>query len=224
MGNCCAFIKKSSDICNKADIETDINSDYKKRNSNHRKYNSPKQKDRVRGSMGGNDNVKMNVNNEDGDELKLIYELHTIDMKKCNMFGFGGKSFIAIVSDVYDGDTCKVIFKFNGEMSKHTIRMYGYDSPELKPKSNKKYPDGWGFNNRNEEHEFGLKARDILREKILGKIVKIDIVNGKKRNDPFGRLLGVIRLYDDHLNNYESINDWMVQSGYGHEYYGGKKT
>ena len=130
MGNCCAFIKKSSDICNKADIgieiEADINSDYKKRNSKHRKYNSPKkiQSDRDK-SRDGNVSIE--------DELKLIYELHTVDMKKCNMFGFGGKSFIAIVSDVYDGDTCKVIFKFNGEMSKHTIRMYGYDSPELKP-------------------------------------------------------------------------------------------
>lgn len=102
------------------------------------------------------------------------------------------------VTDVYDGDTIRVIidlgfgFKWHGVDSKEgmSIRLYGIDTPEL----------------RGDERERGLMVRDRLREEILGKEITLKTI--KDKTGKYGRYLGVI-IKDDGTN----INEWLVTEG-----------
>ena len=78
--------------------------------------------------------------------------------------------------------------------------MSGYDSPELRTKDE-------------EEKKAAIIARDVLKNKILNKIV--DIHCGKF--DKYGRLLGNI------YYNKTNINEWMITNNYGYIYNGGTK-
>jgi hypothetical protein len=71
------------------------------------------------------------------------YELLKINPDSVPLFHFGTKPFKARVVDVYDGDTCTILFKYHGINVKHKIRLYGYDSPEIKPR--KDVPNGKGY-------------------------------------------------------------------------------
>ena len=81
------------------------------------------------------------------------------------------------------------------------IRAYGYDSPELKTNCPK-------------EKIAAQNAKKALEDKILGKIVNIEILPLKEK---YGRLLAVV-----HYNN-ENINEWMIRENYGVKYFGGHK-
>ena len=63
--------------------------------------------------------------------------LECID-KNINCFSLSGKTFYCKVVNVYDADTCKVVFYLNDELIKYTIRLKGIDTPEMKPPSSDK--------------------------------------------------------------------------------------
>ena len=104
------------------------------------------------------------------------------------------------VVSVYDGDSCKCVFPFEGKLYKWTCRIDGIDTPELRTRSKL-------------EKEAGYKARDFLRSKILKKVVEITC--GKF--DKYGRLLVRIK-YEG-----EDISDLMVANNHAFSYDGGKK-
>lgn len=132
--------------------------------------------------------------------MNYFEELNNIDYSKIDKFSLNGMSFHAKVIGVYDGDTITVVFKFIDTFYKWSCRMNGIDTPEIKSKNPA-------------EKDLAIKARDFLRDKILGKIIKINCGDF----DKYGRLLvGVI--YDD-----ENINTYMIQSGYAKAYTGGTK-
>ena len=101
-------------------------------------------------------------------------------------------SYSAIITDIYDGDTvtCNIDVGFGIVLHKRKIRLLGIDTPEV----------------RGEEREEGLKARDWLRELVLGK--EIILYTVKDRTGKYGRLLGII-YYND-----ENINKKLVDAGY----------
>lgn len=125
-----------------------------------------------------------------------------------NNFNSEGK----IVS-VYDGDSVHIVLPLNlikmndttnineVKLYKFNCRLNGLDTPEIRTKNI-------------QEKEFGLKVRDILRDKILNKIVKVKCGDF----DKYGRLLVDIYLEDLH------INKWLIDNGYANNYDGGKKT
>ncbi len=140
-----------------------------------------------------------------------------------------------LVIDVYDGDTITVIiplvlnvYSFNEDNTnnivciknninennnikfyKLKIRMYGIDTPELKPKLN--------VLNREDVIQKAKIARDYLKNLILNK--HVDIIFEKcVKNDPFNRHLASI--YFDG----ENINEKMVKEGYAIPYFGEKKN
>ena len=115
-------------------------------------------------------------------------------------FSFEGDFKEAKVLEVYDGDTITVAFPFGGKMFRWKCRLNGVDTPELRTRNLK-------------EKEFGYKVRDYLREKILGKVVKISC----KDFDKYGRLL--VEVYDD----TESVNNWLIENEYAFAYDGGTK-
>lgn len=109
------------------------------------------------------------------------------------------------VIDVYDGDTITVAIKLEKTIWKAKIRMYGYDSPEMKPLIKLK--------NREEIKKNAVIAKHALQNKICNKIVFAEL----KGFDKYGRLLAII-----YYNN-ENINKFMIDNGYGYDYFGGTK-
>lgn len=127
-------------------------------------------------------------------------------------FEFHG-NFHSKVCHVYDGDTVHCILFYKDEYVKIRVRMYGYDSPELKP--SKKIEE----TKRQEIRKNALEAKQYISNLILGKIVYLEVVPDK--SDKYGRILGVIKL---NQNDKKSVNSMMVKNGHGYPYFGGKKN
>jgi len=69
--------------------------------------------------------------NDDNSEYNFRNELLKCD-NNTEMFSLEGQYKLCKVVDVYDGDTIKVVFDLNGSLYRWTIRMIGYDSPEMR--------------------------------------------------------------------------------------------
>jgi len=116
------------------------------------------------------------------------------------------------VVDVYDGDTCTVKLRRNGQWIEQKLRMYGYDSPERKPL--KTHP------NREIEILLANKAKDHFQSLVNGRILCIHTTGREK----YGRILA--HMY--HVNMFgrpvqPSINTQMIDIGHGRLYFGGSK-
>ena len=100
-----------------------------------------------------------------------------------------GETLIGKVIKVYDGDTITILV--DGEKEK--IRFYGIDAPEKK-------------------QSHGIESRDFVRSKIMGREVKVKVVN----IDRYGRKIGKIYYKNGRYLNLES-----VKGGYSwwYEYY-----
>ena len=132
-------------------------------------------------------------------------KLNNINSDDISIFSLNGYSTQAKVVDVYDGDTCTIIFKWEGKYRKFKCRCYGYDSPEMKPRLN--------IENRDEIKENAVKAKERLIE-LTTYIVRVECMDF----DKYGRLL--VKLYK---NNNSLINDIMINEGHGYVYHGGTK-
>ena len=137
------------------------------------------------------------------------------DLDKLNSFGNSTPKFslknahkICKIVDVYDGDTVRGVFEHNGQFNKWTIRMYGYDSPEMRP--------SLSLENRDEIKQKARESRDYLKGLILNKTIYLHCLDF----DKYGRVLA--NIYTDGINN-KSVNDHMVENNYGYAYFGGTK-
>lgn len=124
-----------------------------------------------------------------------------------NISGENLKNFVPKINEckvikVYDGDTITVaaFLKGDPECYKFQVRLNGIDSPELRGSCEN-------------EKKHAIISRDALSDKILNKIIKLEI----KGKEKYGRLLA------DVLFNGTKMNDWMIQNGYAVNYDGGKK-
>jgi endonuclease YncB( thermonuclease family) len=148
---------------------------------------------------------------------EIIREFTTNDKEllscsdKIPIFSLKGNIYIAKIVDVYDGDSCKAVIRYKGDLVKFPVRMFGYDTPEMKPlKSNPK---------RNEIISKAKLSKAALEKKVLGKIVEIHC----KDFDKYGRILGIIYSNPSEKETNLSVNDWMVKQGFGYKYFGGTK-
>jgi endonuclease YncB( thermonuclease family) len=119
-------------------------------------------------------------------------------------YTLAGDEYVCKCIKVYDGDTITVAFIPNGlnNVYKYNIRLSGIDAPEIKSKNI-------------DDKTKAISSRDFLDEKINNKILKIKC--GKF--DKYGRLLADVYLYGETV----SINDLLIQNGYGYAYNGGTK-
>lgn len=115
-------------------------------------------------------------------------------------FSLDGKEVDAKVMSVYDGDTVILAFSIHHVMYRWKCRISGIDTPEVRTKNH-------------DEKAMGYRARDALRDKILGRVVRVTC--GKF--DKYGRIL-----VDIHVDGV-SIGDWLVSNGYAQPYDGGTK-
>lgn len=101
------------------------------------------------------------------------------------------------VIKVYDGDTIWVVSKIHGNVYRFNIRMYGYNSPELRDKNPL-------------EQKKAVLARDFLKDLINNKMIDIRVIPEKEK---YGRILA----YVYHEN--KCINNLMIENGHGVPYY-----
>jgi len=134
------------------------------------------------------------------------YKLNKCTLENTPKYDFKGKIYLCKVLSVYDGDTITIAIKIEDKIFQRRVRMYGYDSPEMKPLKKLK--------NRDEIIKKAKIAKSVLEDKIKDKIVECHIIGF----DKYGRLLANI------IYLGENINDFMLKSGNGYEYFGGKKN
>lgn len=100
--------------------------------------------------------------------------------------------YTGIVTAVYDGDTLRIDIDLGFHIRKlnESFRLYGINAPEMKGAT----------------LEAGKKARDALREHVLGQMITFRSI--KDEQEKYGRYLAII--YDpDGVN----MNDWLVHQG-----------
>jgi len=103
----------------------------------------------------------------------------------------------AIVTSVYDGDTCTVDIDLglSAWIRGEKLRLNRINAPEL----------------RGDERAKGLLSRDFLRDKIHGKEITIETI--KDRREKYGRYLAEIWL-EEKKGKFININDLLVKEGF----------
>jgi endonuclease YncB( thermonuclease family) len=140
---------------------------------------------------------------EDITESDYNYLLNST--KDIELFSLNKRIMLGKVVDVYDGDTCKIVLFLGNGLKKFTVRMMGYDCPEMKTKNLI-------------EKKFGQRSKKIFSEMIENRIVKIECLEF----DKYGRLLGNIFLMKDTKEEF-CINTFMVDNHLGFPYFGDTK-
>lgn len=81
------------------------------------------------------------------------------------------------VIEIYDGDTLTLLVKTETQDKKYKVRFFGIDAPEA-------------------DQDYGKDARNALREKILGKNVRVSVVSV----DRYGRSVGKVMFGGRYIN------------------------
>ena len=166
------------------------------------------------------------------DSIMGLCQSSMSDLKNANndipFFDFKNETFTVKVVDVYDGDTCTVVFKYKNELVKFKVRCMGYDSPEMKPPLSDK--------NRKNIIEKAIEARNYFIDLTSNCKLSSDVSYSKnelknilsEKNtklikmechgmDKYGRMLGTF-----FVNNV-NVNNIMIKNNHGYPYYGGTK-
>lgn len=153
--------------------------------------------------------------------------LDNLNFDDIEYFSLNNMEFTAKVVDVYDGDTCSVIFRLSDKLVKFKCRCLGYDSPEMKPSKDLKNRDNIKLLANRAKNFFINQVTDInIDENTI--YDKKDLKNRLHKNyklikiktyewDKYGRLLA--EFYIDNIN----INKLMIEKGHGYSYDGGTK-
>ena len=139
-------------------------------------------------------------------------------------FTFEDKITLAKVTDVYDGDTVTVVFWHGKEFVKYSLRLYGYNCPEMRPSKK--------LLNRETHKKAAKKCRDIL-QKLLARYNNMVWIKYTEE-EKYGRLMGYIYMPPEakDSNTYKfkfegnllCANSLMIEQGFGKLYKGGKKS
>ena len=121
-------------------------------------------------------------------------------------FSLEGYEVEALICKVYDGDSIQAVFalpmtKNDPTPYRWNCRIAGIDTPEMRTK------------NQNEK-ELAVKARDLVRDLILDKRVRLDL----DAFDKYGRVL--CKVYD---TTGKPISATLIEQGLAKEYHGGTK-
>jgi len=158
-------------------------------------------------------------------------------------FTLDGRILLGKIVDCYDADTCKINFIFNNKLTKFNCRLYGIDSPEIKPplsKENREDEIKKAIMAKNNFINFILRENKLLEEKKYKRkeIEKILEENDKLVKvkcgifDKYGRLLVELYPYQDLEKTKQtggsivfdhSYNQNLITNGHAYEYYGGTK-
>lgn len=140
-------------------------------------------------------------------------------------FSFNNKNFEVRVIDIYDGDTCTVVFKIMKEYYSFKIRLANIDTSELKSQNEQTKQLAYKARARLFELITGFRLVDInisrkeMRNILNEKVYKIKLVCGNF--EKYGRILGT--LYSITNKNSQSFNNILVEEKLAYVYNGGTK-
>lgn len=141
--------------------------------------------------------------------MTMIEQLKQAATKGLPRWSLNGVVGCGIAVSNYDGDTCDVVMTTPGEgegIKRFTIRMLGYNSPEMKSKSS------WSDDERMRNHNESIKAKNELWN-LLGGEYKALLRIECSHFDVFGRILArVYRLsHEDSIDKVDfCVNDRML--------------
>jgi endonuclease YncB( thermonuclease family) len=142
-------------------------------------------------------------------------------------FSLSGKTLPAKIVACYDGDTFYAVIPVESQLWKFNCRMAGYDTPEMKPPANKP--------GREIEKARALKAKQALLSQVCSDVGLDKDMDKKRMDDAVTKNTKIIQLICKEFDKYgrllveipmedgSTVNDWMVKTGYGYAYDGGKK-
>jgi endonuclease YncB( thermonuclease family) len=122
------------------------------------------------------------------------------ELNKCDVntsfFSFDKEIHLARVTKCYDSNIFHCIFKYDGKYQKFHVKLYKCDTIEsYSPKQEEKI----------------INAKKKLEEYILNKNIYLYC----KGFDKYGRILAEVKVSQ---NDMKTINDLMIEAGFGHEY------
>lgn len=124
-----------------------------------------------------------------------------------------GQIIDARVIDVYDGDTCTVIFEYYGGYLKTKLRILGVDTPEVRLRGEIK---------NTEIGQLEQLAGKYVKEKVQGLIQsKIIQIRMDKHDKYGGRINGMVFLPNE--CDYTTLTEYLLDKKYAKPYNGGKK-
>lgn len=149
-----------------------------------------------------------------------LEKLKTANKSNTPIFSFNGLITCAKAVDFYDGDTFNIIISYYDLLYHFKARMFGYDSPEMKP--------SLSLENREEIKKNAIRAKNRLTE-LLGSKEYFKVYCHEF--DKYGRLLVSVINEDDGTGGTgayvydfnKTINAQMIKEGYGYSYNGGTK-
>lgn len=147
--------------------------------------------------------------------------LKTVNHEEVESVPHKDKIIPAKVVDVYDGDTCTVIFEYGETFLKTKIRILGIDTPEKKVRGYDR-SDPIESKLAELEQEAGQYITDQVKDMMEGKIVDVRF----KKWDKFGgRVNGDVFIGDliEGAENTYTLTDFLLESGYAKPYSGKKK-
>lgn len=109
------------------------------------------------------------------------------------------------ITNVHDGDTCTIVFRFGTQFMKLNVRLKGLDAPE--------------FRARPLETKAGYVVQNMLDTKLRRQ--KYWYVEMSKWDKYGGRVIG--ELFDS-VNSENSVNTWLLKLGVVKPYNGEKKS
>lgn len=152
-------------------------------------------------------NLRIEHQSKKLDNLIFLHEINPADITN---LPFKNQIQVVFVCDVYDGDTCTILYSIDQTVLKTNLRILGIDAPEFKVKSKDK------TNRDLLEEEAGAKVREIVKNLIWQKYTQVKFV----KHDKFGgRILAEVYI----PNEIVTITDFLLNLRYAKPYAGQKK-
>lgn len=147
-------------------------------------------------------------------------KLIRVDPEDCEKRTFQGVTRLAKLTDIYDGDTFTIITNLcDGEkLYKYSIRLYGIDTPELKPR--------YCTADRELHIRAAKHVRDLLKDSYpVGTMFYVDF----EKEEKYGRVMGTI--WTAHQGMFgiggwkkgKNICQWLIDNKYALSYGGATK-
>ena len=114
----------------------------------------------------------------------MFKSLKNINTDTIDLFSFNGKRIQAKVSDVIDGDTIKVVFRWKNEFVKYKVRFSRINCMEL--------------NSKNQDEKLKAdEAKNYVNNLLNKKIVLLEC----QHFDKYGRILANVYFHDVCVND-----------------------
>lgn len=118
------------------------------------------------------------------------------------LFSLAGARTVGKVVEMYDGDTCKIVFPFGGVLYKWNCRLSGIDTPEMKPPATN--------TNREQEIAAAHRARNALLKMTTNCAVDVAADQRLTKKECDTRLAQNTKLVSVHCGEFDKYGRLLV--------------